>query len=116
MVFKRPRNQRVADIRGTSIVDVGRGLGIKVYGSVNRGKREHDRSVGDESQLGASPGAVYGIEQRAHTLEEQCSDNPWNDESGKRSEREIDPHVVGRTIQNRTDEKSGEISLLRKVE
>ena len=35
---------------------------------------------------------------------------------GRRSEHQIDPQIVRRTMQNRANEKPSQISLLRKVE
>ena len=63
-----------------------------------------------------SPRGVDGIDQRAHTSEKQNDNNPWMTSARQGEHRKIGGSMGPRTIEHRTDESSGEIILLRKVE
>jgi hypothetical protein len=59
-----------------SAIDKGTRENIAVYREGYRRSREHGNSVCHESPLDALRGMVDGVEQRAHTLEEQNDDKP----------------------------------------
>jgi hypothetical protein len=59
-----------------SAIDEGNRENVTAYHEAYRRSQEHGNSVCHESPLDALPCMVDGVEQCAHTLEEQSHDNP----------------------------------------
>ena len=91
---------------------------MKVHRGLYGRNREHDHGVGYEAPPDGLPSAIGGVKQCGHTFEEQHYEKPYNKPNTENLTRRYGLVVgwLGRTIENRGDERSGEKGLLVEVQ
>ena len=75
-IYVRPQQPVLVEIPEPTVINVGIRLNDEARRGEHRHKREHDHSVRYESPLDTIPSEMDGFEQRGHTFEEQCDDDP----------------------------------------